>query len=332
MGVYDTVVDNAVTFAGPTPIKVADQIESRRGYGFRPLIGFGSGNCPMNSCESKQISINGAMWSSLSSNLYNRSLEKCYVPDAQMQRSCSTCGGTGNIGDSTPLSGHCLGIYDGLTVGPVSHGDGGDLTNALAVAVFPGSGAGGIANIVTAGFKPLEGATIDSGLNCRLNNFIDQIIKVTDVGVASKTYQIEVKFGLDGSVFNSQWGASGLSRADPRLRMALGLPSVNSGSVTLQFKDLLKTLIRRYGRPNSVGAANVRALGVGALAGDVTVEFDTSKKAQLRLTYIRLPSYSSYPDHAALTVYRREIRRPNGSRTEGSFGTKEFSGGLWGGG
>lgn len=120
--------------------------------------------------------------------------------------------------------------------------------------------------------------------------------------------------------------------------MALGLPHINSCQVNLAFRDLLKTLVRRHGRPNELRAAN--SLLAGALSAfvdasqsgtDVSIVLDPAYTPRLRVTYIRLPSFRNYPESAALTVYRREIRRAVGTQASGSFGEKAFNAGLWGG-
>jgi len=90
-------------------------------------------------------------------------------------------------------------------------------------------------------------------------------------------------------------------------------------------------LIRRLGRPNQVGAQNLLVGAVSQFNGsDVVIELD-GKAPTLRALYIRLPAFRSYPQSAALSVYRREIRRPSGTRTEGSWGSMAFCNGLWGG-
>ena len=164
---------------------------------------------------------------------------------------------------------------------------------------------------------------MDSGLCRRMHNFYDQIIKdvaTPDAAAVSRTYTIEIRFPIEGSCFNSLWGAQGLSRSDPRLRMALGVPHVNSLQIVLQFKELFKTIFRRLGRPNRVAAASVIATAVSNLTSDVKIELDTTFPPSLQATYIRLPAYRAYPQSSVLQVYRREMRRPTGTRAKGDFG------------
>ena len=112
--------------------------------------------------------------------------------------------------------------------------------------------------------------------------------------------------------------------------MALGLPHINNGQVVLQFKELFKRLIRRYGRPNLVhDNTNVHATGQASRQNEVTIVMDDTYTPNLRLTYIRLPSFRAMPQSVALAVTRREIRRAQGTRATGAFGDFEFSGQLF---
>ena len=231
----------------------------------------------------------------LNSNLYSRSLDECYVPEIEQQRAWSTCGGTANRDDSVGLSGHCLGLKNNIQYSAQNHGvAGGTMDTNRAVVVCDITGANEAAknlNFSSQGFKPLEGATMDSGLQMRMNNFYSQIIGVEAAGAAARTYTLEIKAPLSGGLFNDLWGASGLARSCPRLRQALGLVHINSGQVVLQFKNLFQRLIRRYGRPHNSGAANLLVGAVSHFAkDDVKVELH-SDAPLLRLLYIRLPSF-----------------------------------------
>ena len=186
LGFYDTNVVHGADTTVPTATEIVhNDFSARKGYGYRPLIGFGSGNAVQNAIESKQVSVNGASISYLNENLYLRSLEKCYVPDEQMQRSCSTCGGCPNKGDATVTSGHVLGLPDAFGFGKADNtvipGPG-----VLATLFLPMGFKGSAANATTAeqasacGFRPTEGSTADSGLIARMENFYDQIVEVND--------------------------------------------------------------------------------------------------------------------------------------------------------
>lgn len=347
LGVYDT--GTAALAATLNARDIALSQKPRVGYGFRPMFAFSSGNAVMNACESKSISINGGNWSALNENLYLRSLDECYVPRNAQQRAWSTCGGCQNFNDSVPTSGHVLGLPSSVAMTARTHG----LVAGSFAAIDIGDGAGntaqGVRNsllvvahgaagdqAIAGGFCPTEGASMDLGLVRRMNNFYDQIIGVTDMAAAAqgRVYKLEIKFPISGSVWNDQWGAQGLSRSDPRLRLALGLPHINSCQIVLQFKELFKTLIRRLGRPNAEGAAVGDQAIIGAVSGpeDVKIEFDSTYPPRLRVQYIRLPSWRSYPQTSVLQIYKREIRRPTGTRAAGDFGAKVFNSGLWGGG
>ena len=309
-------------------INPAGLISARSGYGYRPLLCFGEGNTVSQAAESCAITINGATWTCLNQNLYERSLDRCFVPDKVAQKTYSTCGGAPNAYDDRPLSGHCLGITN-------------DLGYAAALAAGGRAIIGASANLATAaatGNRPLEGLTFDSGLHQRMENFYDQVRESAAVAATDRSVTLEIKFPISGSVFNSQWGSSGLSRSDPRLRMALGIPHLNQCTITYNFKDLLKSIIRRLGRPNRVANAadNVLAGAIsqyqhgGSSADDIRVEFDESYAPRLQVTYIRLPAFRQMPQSAALAVYRREIRRPQGMQSKGAFGGKAFNGALFG--
>ena len=309
------------------------------GVATRALFSFGEGNCVMSACESKTITINGATWTELNSNLYQRSLDECYVPPTEQQRNWSTCGGQQNMDDSVPLSGHVLGLPDGLRIGIAAgnYANQGFTAARGSLVGYECHADGDRSAIASKGFTQTEGATMDSGLCTRMHNFYDQIVSATDaavvVGVADRTriYTIEVKAPISGSVFNDLWGANGLSRSDPRNRLALGLPHINSGQIVLQFKELFKRLIRRYGRPSVVGADNLKATGACKITGDdVQIRLNTKYTPNLRLTYIRLPAWRTMPQSVALNVTRREIRRAQGTRSAGDFGEKQFGGGLFG--
>ena len=287
---------------------------------FRPILCFGEGNCVANAIESQSISVNGAVWTELNGNLYNRSLERCFVPVDVQQRAYSTCGGAPNRFDDRPLSGHVNELPGGL--GYAAHGGG---VNALNVAAV------GDGDAHYRGRARVEGMTCDSGLAQRMENFYDQIVTSTAMTDTSDQVSIEIRFPLQGGPFNSLWGASGLSRSDPRLRMALGIANLNQGQVTLNYKDLIKSIVRRLGRPTVVhAAANSAVAGqailkaAGAIKGDILVEYDEDTIPRLYLTYIRLPAFRSYPERSVITVYRRDARKALGTVFPKTFAANLF--------
>ena len=156
---------------------------------YRPLFAFSSGNSVMNACESKSITLNGSTWNELNSNLYLRSLDRCYVPDDQAQRAWSTCGGTGNQHDSVPISGHVLGLPETLGLSGKNH-NAGDLgitgvSNVYSILTATNSRAGNGADFQRMGFKCIEGASMDTGLARRMQNFYDQIVNVVPAATAA---------------------------------------------------------------------------------------------------------------------------------------------------
>ena len=301
----------AATVATSAPFQIADDVYAA-GEGCRSGIVFGEGNCCQNALESMQISINGATWTELSTNLYNRSLSRCYEPLAVQQKAYSTCGGSCLAYDDTPLSGHVLGLSNAIisdnqgAVGP---------TEAAARA--------------TCGFKKVEGMTMDSSLAQRQKNLASQIVdRVSDA--AFKTITVEVRFPLQGGPFNSLWGSK-TARSDPRSRMALGIPNLNQGNITLNFKNLRKEVIRRLGRPRLVAGADAYLSQTANIAADdLTVSFDTTKVPVLELTYIRLPSFRNYPANAVLQIYRNDCR-PADLGQGGKYGEQVFPKGLFDG-
>ena len=288
----------------------------REGQKYRSLLCFGEGNCVQNATESISVSINGSTWTELNGNLYSRSLSRCFEPLDVQQKAYSTCGGSCLAFDDKPLSGHVVGLPDSID------------STGNAVTCTSNQLAG-------CGFRVIEGLTVDSSLAQRQQNLADQIVEssMTNSHQAggSSEITVEIRFPISGGPFNSLWGASGLSRRDPRLRMALGIPNLNQGAITYTFKNLRKVIIRRLGRPTTAsnnvsyitGAADVRATG----AEDITVTFDTSASATpvLELTYLRLPSFRSYPQSSALAIYRRDCRRADGAE----HGSQSFAAALF---
>jgi hypothetical protein len=189
------------------------------------------------------------------------------------------------------------------------------------------AGADNIAN--STGYRAIEGMTADSSLSQRMDNFHSQVVSSGAVSNESHEVTVEIRFPLQGGPFNSLFGASGLSRSDIRLRQALGICHYNQGSLTITYADMIKHVIRRLGRPKGAAGANATRLAGGvadlANAEDIKVTYDDSYKPRLELTYIRLPSFRSYPQSAAITVCRRDVRRPEAQVT----GERTFSAGLF---
>ena len=323
LGCFDTQNVGAAITTDPSALSIARA--PRTGFGYRPLLVLGEGNCVQSACESITIGVNGASWSELNGHLYSRSLENCFVPQSVQQRRYSTCGGAGSLAfDSKPLSGHVLGLSDMLTgVGRNAGGVHADICPLGMIATD---------NLVPlrAGYRAIEGATVDSHLSQRMSNFYDQVIKKTAPTAAVSKLTLQIRFPIQGAVFNSCWGCSGISRSDPRLRMALGIANYNSGQIQFTFKNLIKNIVRRLGRPSLVTNAAGTLANQGANiteANDIKVTYDTSYVPKLFLRYIRLPSFRSYPTSSAVTVYRRDVRRPVKQVT----GTKIFDAGLFDG-
>ena len=319
-GTFDCEDAEADANIGADPVPIGATI--RTGYGMRPLLCFGEGNCVQNAMESISIGINGAVWTQLSGDLYNRTLERCFCPDAITQRVFSTCGGRPRQFDDNVVSGHVLGISN--LVAQAARDVGGVGANNAPLCVV--EAAAGQAR--TSGFRPIEARTADSGVVRRMENLYDQIVAEEAATAAGQTITIEIRAGIQGGPFKSLFGASGLSRQDPRLKMCLGIPNYNTGSFVFNFKNLRKQIVRRLGRPGHLAAASAMAGNVSAfIANDITVAYDSTYTPKIQLTYIRLPSFSQYPTSSAITVYRRDVRKPVKQVT----GTKTFDRGLFDG-
>ena len=286
----------------------------RAGVKYRPLLCFGEGNAPLCAAESIQISVNGSTWTELNTNLYSRSLSRCFEPADVQQKAYSTCGGSCLRFDDTPLSGHVVGIPDNVYLG--ASATNAPAANRSLISLTAGA--------VTCGFKPIEGMTMDTSLAQRQRNFASQV-KAAATTATESSVTVEVRFPLQGGPFNSLWGSSGLARSDPRLRMALGIPNLNQGVVTIVYKDLIKNVIRRLGRATSV--ANAAGFAAGQLLfgqQDISVAYVSDETPVLELTYIRLPAFRSYPQSSALAIYRRDCRRADGQKHGGHAFSKEL--------
>ena len=116
----------------------------------------------------------------------------------------------------------------------------------------------------------IEGFTADSGLARRMKNFFGAMCEIakTDVRKGENfaeqypgtyvdditkqkngtSFVVRIKVPLSGALFNPVWGETGLSRSCPYQRLPLAIPNLNQGSLTILFKNLEKSIIRRLGR------------------------------------------------------------------------------------
>ena len=132
----------------------AVQNSAFRAYKARPLVLLGEGNAVENACESKQINLNGSQWSQLGGDLFNRTIDECFVPNDVMQRRYSTCGGPNRMGDGQIGSGAVMGIPGDFKV----HNNNATQTDNV-------------------GAVPVDVSTADSSFKLRMQNFFDQIRK-----------------------------------------------------------------------------------------------------------------------------------------------------------
>ena len=245
-----------------------------------PAISFGEGNAVMSAVESIQYTVNGGSVSHSNWNLFKRTLDSCYIPSRVAQRCFSQCGGSYNRYDAT------------------------------GVSAEQAIGRGGGAHAKAPASISIAGMTMDSGLQCRLRNFSDNVVASeapTNLAVAQGVkLTVRVQARLDGCLFNQVYGEAGLSRSSPYQKQCLAIPNYNAGSLTILFKDLEKRLVRRLGRTYTGGPGS--NLGAGGYADNAQfkVEYDSSYQATLHLEWLRLQFFRNYPDAVSLMTYRTQ--------------------------
>ena len=308
---------------GNTRLDKAQQIPGSRGY--RAGLAFGEGDAVGSCIESIQYTINGASISHQNWHLFKRSLDRCWVPSRVMQRVYAGAGGCWNAYDCTPLSGQS----SRPDYFPLANDAGDDLE-------VPGE------DVAQAFSAPtVEGFTADSGLARRMKNLYSAIIGKTKDGYPGvktgttedyngSSFKLRIRFPLCGGLFNPCWGESGLSRSCPYQRLALAIPNYNQGSLTVLFKDLEKSIVRRLGRTLSTNKVRGRGTLINnseALTKTVaqktvnnttntaeaevecvpfTIVYDSTKLPNLFLTYLRLQAFRRPPEVASFTTYRTQ--------------------------
>ena len=302
--------------------------------GYRAALAFGEGDAVGNCIESIQYTINGCSLSHQNWHLFKRSLDRCFMPSRVMQRCFYSCGGAWNAYDVKAISGAVSRVdhHPALTA---------DLT-ALALVSAPASAC-------------VEGFTTDSGLARRMKNVYGAMCDIESIKVGSNfkeqypgtyaenkaeffqgtSFVLRIKVPLSGALFNPVWGETGLSRSCPYQRLPLAIPNLNQGSLTILFKDLEKSLIRRLGRTLSrdIGiygtlvnnsectdasnpieeatlAANAITITDNAAETFRNVPFTILLRAKttptLHLQYLRLQSFRAYPEVSQFATYRTQ--------------------------
>ena len=272
-----TVANTLVGHAAWTP--VGDVYQSLTDG---PAVAFGEGNAVLGCCESIQYTINGCSVSHSNWNLFKRSLDTCDIPSAVAQRVFSKCGGAFNRYDEVAVGG-CVDQGTRLT----------------------GTARGG--TLSTAGM------TTDSGTQCRLRNFADACTESKDLNAGrndGSTHVIKILCPLDGAVFNQVYGESGVSRTSIYPKLCLAIPNANSISVTILFKDLEKSIVRRLGRVRSEAGAMNNARASMNVAHPFAVRFKGTE-AFLHAKYLRLQAFRSYPDAVSLACMRTQVYQQN---------------------
>ena len=303
------------------------------GGGYRAGCAFGEGNACLNSVESIQYTINGCSISHQNWHLFKRSLDRCYIPSRVMQRCFYSCGGAWNAYDVKPVSGA--------------------LSNAVGWDQDPTDNLAehkrGAANCV-------EAFTADSGLARRMKNFFSSMCEIESTDVkAGKNFKeqfpgtwdadnkshylngtsfvIRIKVPLSGGLFNPVWGETGLSRSCPYNRLPLAIPNYNQGSLTVLFRDLEKSIVRRLGRTlsrdrniygtliNNSESTNVSdasellvrgPTAIAANAGELfrpapfTIVLREATIPTIHLQYLRLQSFRAYPEVSQFATYRTQ--------------------------
>ena len=308
---------------GNTNLSKSQHVPGCRGY--RAGLAFGEGDAVGSCIESIQYTINGASISHQNWHLFKRSLDRCWIPSRVMQRVYSGAGGSWNAYDCTPLSGQS------------SRPDYFPLISDDAQAV---EGAGN--NVANAFSAPtVEGFTADTGLARRMKNLYAAITGKTKDGYPGtstgatedfngSSFKLRIRFPLCGGLFNPCWGESGLARSCPYQRLALAIPNYNQGSLTVLFKDLEKSIVRRLGRTLSTKKNRGRGTLINnseVLEKDTakttvgtntdsdfntvqcvpfTIAYDDTKLPNLFLTYLRLQSFRRPPEVASFTTYRTQ--------------------------
>ena len=240
-----------------------------------PAVAFGEGNAVMNCVESIQYTINGCSVSHANWDLFKRSLDTCDIPSDIAQRCFSKCGGAFNRYDEVATSG-CV--------------------SALRVAGNAASGQTSVA-----------GMTTDSGTSLRLRNFADGVIAAADHANGAnsgKVVTVKVLCPLDGAVFNQVYGEAGVSRTSIYPKLALAIPNANSVSITILFKELEKSLIRRLGRIFSTAGAMNGAVQRSDVPFSVAFK---GREAYLHTKYLRLQAFRAYPDASSLACMRTQV-------------------------
>jgi hypothetical protein len=241
-----------------------------------PAVALGEGNAVMNCVESIQYTINGCSVSHANWDLFKRSLDTCDIPSDVAQRCFSKCGGAFNRHDEV------------CTSGVLDQGQNGGDANGGCVST--------------------AGMTTDSGTQLRLRNFADSCIAAdipTGLALTSgHTHTLKVLCPLDGAIFNQVYGEAGVSRTSIYPKLALAIPNANSVSVTILFKELEKSLIRRLGRIYSVAAVMNGASQQSPMP--FAVKFKGTE-AFLHTKYLRLQAFRAYPDASSLACMRTQV-------------------------
>jgi hypothetical protein len=269
---------------------VGDGIEGGAGS----AIAFGEGNALMNCCESIQYTVNGGSVSHSNWHLFKRTLDSCFIPPKIAQRCFSQCGGSFNRFNATALSAE----------------------QSAAIGIADGTFAAASASTDIPSRPVVCGITMDSGLQCRLRNFSDNVVAVENpthntTGVASGDKSrgvdliVRIQAPLDGGVFNQVYGEAGLARSSPYQKLALAIPNYNSGSVSILYKNMLKSVVRRLGRLFAPNQATIAAGGAAADYG-FKVAYDASYDARLQLMWLRMQAFRRYPEAVSLATYRTQ--------------------------
>lgn len=327
--------------AGNRDAALPTEIPGSRGY--RAGLAYGEGDAVGNCIESIQFTINGCSISHQNWHLFKRSLDRCWIPSRVMQRVYHGAGGSWNAYDCKPLSGQVsrADYFSGKEVLQATE-DPGQQGQAAVAGGAPPTVAAQAAPSALSGAPTVEGFTADTGLARRMKNLFASVVGVcSDAEYPSdntaqrtvyngSSFKVRIRFPLCGGVFNPCWGESGLSRSCPYQRLALAIPNLNQGALTVLFKDLEKTVIRRLGRTlskdkvamrgtlinNSEASVNTIAQTVAnngnaqtATTTDCvpfTCRLSVAKPPALFLTYLRLQAFRRPPEVASFTTFRTQ--------------------------
>ena len=252
-----------------------------------PQIAFGDGDAVGQALTSYTLTINGSSVSNARQDEYQRTLNRIWYSPKLVQARFGRCGGK-------------FTAYDSVCVGSETVS-----LNAVASSTC------------------CSGFTGDTGIDRQISNVLDSVVDLPPIatqvgGVATVALNDDIKRIRVRWPVNSCGIFSPLQRNDtcasscPHRSSARAICHANICTLTLLFKDLLKSLVRNFSSTLR-GAGNV-AGGVGYdgerehnTTNKVTVAMAAEPKAKLILEYLRPPRYRLLPESQRLQCFRTAV-------------------------